>query len=70
MNQWTRRSLLRGSMGFAAAATLSRPHIANAAATTATVWWTQGFVQEEDVAFRKLVADYEKASGNTIDYSI
>ncbi|MGA8550895.1 MAG: ABC transporter substrate-binding protein [Stellaceae bacterium] len=70
MNQWTRRSLLRGSMGFAAAATLARPYIADAAATTATVWWTQGFVQEEDVAFRKLVADYEKASGNTIDYSI
>ena len=49
---------------------LARPYIADAAATTATVWWTQGFVQEEDVAFRKLVADYEKASGNTIDYSI
>jgi multiple sugar transport system substrate-binding protein len=27
-------------------------------------------VQEEDVAFRKIVADYQKASGNTIDYSI
>jgi len=30
----------------------------------------QGFVQEEDVAFKKIVADYEKASGNTIDYTI
>ena len=30
----------------------------------------QGFAQEEDVAFKKLVADYQKASGNTIDYSI
>ena len=29
-----------------------------------------GFAQEEDVAFKKIVADYEKASGNTIDYSI
>ena len=46
------------------------PHIANAAATTAEVWWTQGFVPEEDVALKKLVADYEKASGNTIELSI
>ena len=30
----------------------------------------QGFAQEEDIAFKKIVADYEKASGNTIDYSI
>ena len=37
---------------------------------TATVWWTQGFAQEEDIAFKKLVADYEKASSNTIDYTI
>jgi len=66
----TRRSLLRGSLAVAAAGTLARPFIANAAATTATVWWTQGFAEEEDIAFRKIVADYEKASGNTIDYSI
>ena len=49
---------------------MARPYIANAAATTADVWWTQGFAQEEDVSFKKIVADYEKASGNTIDYSI
>ncbi len=66
----TRRSLLRGSIAVAAAGSLARPYIANAAAATATVWWTQGFAQEEDVAFKKIVADYEKASGNTIDYSI
>ena len=35
-----------------------------------TAWWTQGFIPEEDAAFRKMVADYQKASGNTIDYSI
>ena len=57
-------------LGSGAAGALARPYIANAAATTATVWWTQGFVPEEDVAFKKIVADYEKASGNTIDYSI
>ena len=49
---------------------LTRPYLADAAATTATVWWTQGFAEEEDVAFKKVVADYQKASGNTIDYSI
>src|SRR5438552_15864441 len=70
MTIFTRRSLLRGSLGLAAAGTLARPHIANAAATTAEVWWAQGFAQEEDVSFKKVVADYEKASGNTIDYSI
>ena len=30
----------------------------------------QGFVPEEDAAFRKTVADYEKASGNKIDLSV
>jgi multiple sugar transport system substrate-binding protein len=49
---------------------LARPYIAKAAATTAEVWWAQGFVPEEDVAIKKVVADYEKASGNTIDLII
>ena len=66
----TRRSLLRSSVGLAASGALARPRLANAAATTAEVWWTQGFAQEEDVAFKKLVADYEKASGNKIEDSI
>jgi multiple sugar transport system substrate-binding protein len=70
MNKLNRRSVLRGSVGLAAAATLGRPYIANAAATTAAVWWGQGFIPEEDAAFRAMVAEYEKASGNTIDYSI
>ncbi len=70
MKRLTRRSVLRGSLGVIAAGTIARPYIANAAAKTATVWWTQGFVPEEDAAFRKMVADYEKASGNKIDYSI
>jgi multiple sugar transport system substrate-binding protein len=66
----TRRSVLRASLCAAAAGTLARPYMANAAASTASVWWTQGFIPEEDAAFRKVVTDYEKASGNTIDYSI
>jgi multiple sugar transport system substrate-binding protein len=62
--------VLHSSVGLAALGTLARPFIANAAATTAEVWWPQGFVPEEDVAIKKIVADYEKASGNTIDLSI
>jgi len=65
----SRRSVLGASLG-AAAATLARPYIANAAATTASVWWTQGFVREEDVSFQAAVAAYEKASGNKIEQSL
>ena len=70
MNTTTRRSVLRGSVGLLAAGALARPYIANAAATTASMWAFQGFIPEEDAAYRALVADYQKASGNTIDYSI
>src|SRR5215831_11840799 len=70
MSTVTRRSVLRSSLALTAAGAVAHPHITNAAATTATVWWAQGFAQEEDVAFKKLVADYQKASGNTIDYTI
>jgi multiple sugar transport system substrate-binding protein len=70
MTTLTRRSVLRSSLAMGAAGTLACPYIANAAATAATVWWTQGFAEEEDISFKKVVADYQKASGNTIDYSI
>lgn len=66
----TRRSVLQRSAGLLAAGTLGRPFIANAAATTATVWWAQGLVSEEDAAFRAAAAEYEKASGNHIDATI
>jgi multiple sugar transport system substrate-binding protein len=66
----SRRSLLHGSIGIVAAAGIARPFVANAAAKTATVWWAQGFVQAEDKAIQKVVADYQKASGNTIDMTI
>jgi multiple sugar transport system substrate-binding protein len=70
MGALSRRSVLRRSLALAAAGTLARPYIANAAATTINVWWTQGLAHEEDIAFEKIVADYKKASGNTIDYTI
>ena len=42
MTSLKRRSLLRSSLGLAAAAeALERPHVANATATTAEVWWNQ-----------------------------
>jgi multiple sugar transport system substrate-binding protein len=70
MASLSRRSVLRSSFAAAVAGTLARPYIANAAATTAEVWWPQGFVPEEDAGFKKVVADYEQASGNTIDLGI
>ena len=62
--------MLRGSLALAAAKTVAFPHVVKAAATTATMWFSQGFVQDEDVVLRKIVADYEKASGNKIELSI
>ncbi len=70
MAQLSRRSVLRGSLALAAAGSLARPYVANAQAKTMTMWWTQGFVPQEDVTIRKMVADYEKASGNKVDLSI
>src|SRR6201993_2772788 len=70
MGKLNRRSMLCSSLVLAATGVCGRPYIANAAATTATVWWTQGSAEEEDISFKKIVAEYEKASGNTIDYSI
>jgi multiple sugar transport system substrate-binding protein len=70
MGRLSRRSVLRHSLAVAAAGSLARPFIAHAQAKTAEVWWVQGFVPEEDAAFLKLVADYEKQSGNKIENSI
>lgn len=70
MNALSRRFVLQGSLGLAATGTLGRPYIANAAATTITAWWTQGFVPEEDSAIKQVVAEYEKQSGDTVDLSI
>src|SRR5262249_61525376 len=69
MSRLSRRSLLRGSVGLAAVSALGCPYVANAAAKTATVWWVQGFVKEEDVSFNNMVADYEKQNGNVINHS-
>ena len=70
MARLTRRSLIRDSLGLMTVGALAQPYIAKAAAITAEVWWPQGFVPEEDTAIKKIVADYEKASGNKIELSI
>ncbi|MGA8612918.1 MAG: ABC transporter substrate-binding protein [Xanthobacteraceae bacterium] len=70
MTKLTRRTVIRSSFGVAAAGVVARPWIANAQAKTATAWWNQGFVPEEDASFKAMVAEYEKQSGNTIDYSL
>jgi len=71
MSKLSKRSVLRASLGLVAGGWLARPYVAKAAAKTATVWWAQGFIAEEDASFRNMVvAAYEKASGNTIDYSL
>jgi multiple sugar transport system substrate-binding protein len=70
MSKLGRRSVLRGTAGLAAAGTFASPFIANAQAKTATVLWVQGFVKEEDEAFKNTVAAYEKTSGNKIDFSL
>ena len=66
----SRRKILSGTASLAAAGALGRPYIANAQAKTATIWVGQGFVQQEDAAFKETVANYERESGNKIDFSI
>ena len=45
----TRRSVLRGSLGLAAAGALMRPYLTSAAATTVETWWNQGYLPEEEL---------------------
>jgi multiple sugar transport system substrate-binding protein len=66
----TRRSVLRSSAGFAAAGLLARPYVANAQAKSIEVWFAQGFAEEEDPSLKRMIAEYEKASGNKIDLQI
>jgi len=66
----TRRSVIQKSLELGVAGMLAQPYVARAAAKTAEVWWPQGFIPEEDAALKKVVADYEKASGNSIELTI
>jgi multiple sugar transport system substrate-binding protein len=66
----SRRSVLGGALGVAAAGGLARPYIGNAQAKTAVYWAGQGFIPQEDAAMRQVCEDYMKASGNKIEYSL
>ena len=70
MAHLTRRSMLRGSVALGAARPFSRRTSPGRRRPPPRVWFPQGFVQDEDVALRKAVTDYEKASGNKIELSI
>ncbi|HXA26343.1 MAG TPA: extracellular solute-binding protein, partial [Acetobacteraceae bacterium] len=70
MVNMSRRSVLAGSVGLAAAGALARPYIANAQAKTAVCWLNQGFIPQEDAAIKQVAEDYMKASGNKLDYSV
>jgi len=69
MIRTARRSMSRGSRAVAAAGTLARRYIANAAGSTATVCLTRGFTRGGR-GLRQVVTDHEKVSGKTIDYSV
>jgi multiple sugar transport system substrate-binding protein len=68
--QLTRRSVLRSSAAVATLGAFGRPFIANADTKVATAWLVQGFAEEEDVALKQMITNYQKASGNTIDLTI
>ena len=70
MSKLGRRLVLRGSVGLAAAGTFASPYIANAQAKTATRLVGPGLRPGRGRGVQELVADYEKASGNKIDFSI
>jgi len=70
MTRVTRRTILRTSAALAATGALAHPYVARAEAKTAVAWLVQGFAEEEDIAMKKVIEGYEKASGNKIDYSI
>jgi len=53
MKIMSRRSVVASSIGFATGAVLARPYVANAQAKTATVWMNQGFIPQEDEAFKR-----------------
>jgi multiple sugar transport system substrate-binding protein len=69
MTEIPRRSVLIAGLGVAGAA-LAKPYLANAAATTVTMWWNQGFYAQEDAAFQAIIADWEKASGNKAEITM
>jgi multiple sugar transport system substrate-binding protein len=68
MTRITRRRALAG-IGAAGAAALARPNLARAAGGEVTVWWSQGFYEQENKAIINAMADWEKRSGTKVNLS-
>ncbi len=66
MTKITRRHALAGLAG---TATLATPYLARAAGGTVTVWWSQGFYEQENKAIINAMADWEKRTGNKVNLS-
>jgi multiple sugar transport system substrate-binding protein len=68
MKPITRRQAL-GTLGMVGTAALVRPRRARAAGEV-TVWWTQGFYEQENKAIIDAMADWEKRTGTKVNLSI
>ena len=68
MKRITRRQVL-GGLGTAGMAVVVRPRRAKAAGEV-TVWWTQGFYEQENKAIIDWMADWEKRTGTKVNLSI
>lgn len=68
MKRITRRQVL-GGLGTAGMAAVMRPRRARAAGEV-TVWWTQGFYEQENKAIIDWMADWEKSTGTKVNLSI
>src|ERR1700742_1317498 len=68
MTRFTRRQALVG-VGAAATAAMARSKSAKAAGEI-TVWWTQGFYEQENKAIVDMMAAWEKRTGIKVNLSI
>lgn len=68
MTRITRRGAL-GGLGAAGAMSLAKPNLARAAGGEVTVWWSQGFYEQENKAIIASMADWEKRTGTKVNLS-
>jgi len=68
MTQITRRRALAG-LGVAGTAALARPNLTRAAGGEVSVWWSQGFYEQENKAIINAMADWEKRTGTKVNLS-
>lgn len=68
MIEITRRRAM-AALGTAGAAALASPYLARAAGKEVTVWWSQGFYEQENKAIINAMAEWEKRSGTKVNLS-